>query len=133
MGRKGGYQLMGDKVVRGIRGAITVEGNTAEEICKATKELLLALIRANEIETEDIASIFLTTTPDLNADFPATAAREMGWTLVPLLCAREIDVPNRMSKLIRVLMHVNTDKTQAEIKHQYLGQASTLRPDLANK
>lgn len=123
---------MGEQAVRGIRGAITAEDNTAEAISKATKELLQALIKVNEINTEDIASIFLTTTPDLNADFPATAARELGWNLVPLLCAREIDVPNGMKQLIRVLMHVNTSKSQAEIRHQYLGNAATLRPDLSS-
>lgn len=124
---------MGECLVRGIRGAITVDENTAEDICQATKELLITMVEANGVQTEDIASIFLTTTPDLNADFPASAARELGWTLVPLLCAREIDVPSGMKKLIRVLMHVNTVKTQAEITHQYLGQAATLRPDLAGK
>lgn len=124
---------MGENVVRGIRGAITVADNTAEEIFRGTKELLTTMVEANGLQTEDIASIFLTTTPDLNADFPASAARDLGWTLVPLLCAREIDVPTGMKKLIRVLMHVNTVKTQAEIKHQYLGEAGSLRPDLAGK
>lgn len=121
---------MGDYSVRGIRGAITAKANTKDEIFSATKELLNAITEANQIETEDIASIFLTTTPDLNADFPATAARDLGWHMVPLLCAREIDVPNAMPQLIRVLMHVNTTKTQLEIKHLYLGDASGLRPDL---
>ncbi len=124
---------MGEKTVRGIRGAIKAQGNTAEDICRATAELLKAIVEVNEIRTEDIASIFFTTTPDLNADFPATAARELGWNLVPLLCAREIDVPGSMPKLIRVLMHVNTTKTQDQIKHQYLGEAAVLRPDLAGK
>lgn len=124
---------MGEKLVRGIRGAIAVGENTAEEIFSGTEELLRRIVEENEINTEDIASVFLTTTPDLNAEFPATAARRMGWTLVPLLCAREIDVPGRMPRLIRVLMHVNTSKTQEEIKHQYLGEASVLRPDLMEK
>lgn len=124
---------MGESVVRGIRGAITVADNTAEEICQATKQLLTTMVETNGLQTEDIASIFLTTTPDLNADFPASAARELGWILVPLLCAREIDVPSGMKKLIRVLMHVNTVKTQAEIKHQYLGDAASLRPDLTDQ
>lgn len=121
---------MGEKIVRGIRGAITVKDNTVEDIFEATKTLLKKIVEENQIETEDIASVFLTTTPDLNAEFPATAARQMGWHLVPLLCAREIDVPNKMGKLIRVLMHVNTTKTQAEIRHQYFGDAAGLRPDL---
>ncbi|PKM81784.1 MAG: chorismate mutase [Firmicutes bacterium HGW-Firmicutes-14] len=123
---------MGEKVVRGIRGVITVKENTAEEIRRSTMELLKVLVKANDIKTEDIASIFLTTTPDLNADFPAYAAREMGWTLVPLLCAREIDVPTAMPGLIRVLMHVNTTKSQDQIKHCYLGEAASLRPDLSD-
>ena len=124
---------MGEKVVRGIRGAITVKENTTQEIFEATAELLRNIVEANGIKTEDIVSVFLTTTPDLNADFPATAAREMGWSLVPLLCAREIDVPGSMPRLIRVLMHVNTCKKQDEIKHLYLGEAAVLRPDLMKK
>jgi chorismate mutase len=124
---------MGEYFVRGIRGANTAKGNTKEDIFLATKELLMALVEANQIETEDIASVFLTTTPDLNADFPAYAARELGWDLVPLLCAREIDVPNAMPSLIRVLMHVNTRKSQPEIRHLYLGDAASLRPDLMKK
>lgn len=124
---------MGEKCVRGIRGAITVEKNTPEAIVEATTRLLKAIVAANELRTEDIASIFFTTTPDLNADFPASAAREMGWSLVPLLCAREIDVPTSMPMLIRVLLHVNTTKSQQEIKHQYLGEAANLRPDLSDK
>ncbi len=124
---------MGEKAVRGIRGAIPVESNTAKDIGDATKELLQALIEANEVKSEDIASVFFTVTPDLNADFPATAARELGLSLVPLLCAREIDVPNGMPRLIRVLLHVNTKKTQGQIRHQYLGEAAELRPDLMKK
>ena len=122
--------MMGEKAVRGIRGAITVERNTAEDISRATIELLTKTVEANEVNTEDIASVFLTVTPDLNAEFPARAARRMGWRLVPLLCAREIDVPGGMPKLIRVLMHINTTKTQAEIRHQYLGEAAAIRADL---
>ncbi|RPF49923.1 chorismate mutase [Thermodesulfitimonas autotrophica] len=118
--------------VRGIRGAITVERNTREEIIAATKELLLALVRENGIEIEDIASIFFTLTPDLNAEFPALAARELGWQYVPLLCAQEIDVPGAMGKVLRVLMHVNTEKSQRELKHLYLKGAATLRLDLSS-
>lgn len=118
--------------VRGIRGAITVERNTREEIIAATKELLLSLVRENGIEIEDIASIFFTLTPDLNAEFPALAARELGWQYVPLLCAQEIDVPGAMGKVLRVLMHVNTEKSQKELKHLYLKGAATLRLDLSS-
>lgn len=124
---------MQERSVRGIRGAITAKANTRADIFNVTKELLQAIVEANQIDSEDIASIFLTTTPDLNADFPASAARELGWHMVPLLCAREIDVPHAMPKLIRVLMHVNTTKTQAEIRHLYLGDAAGLRPDLAQQ
>ena len=119
--------------VRGIRGAIRVDKNTAETISMATKELLLKMVEANHVNTEDIASIFLTTTVDLDAEFPAYAARDLGWRMVPLLCAQELKVPTGMTRLIRILIHVNTDLTQAEIKHQYLGEAATLRPDLSGK
>ncbi len=117
-------------LVRGIRGAISVEENTSKELIEATKELLLTLVRDNDLDTEDIASIFFTVTPDLNADFPATAARELGWTSVPLLCAREIDVLNGPPRLIRVLIHANTTKSQQQIRHVYLKEAANLRPDL---
>ncbi len=123
---------MGEKYVRGIRGAITAESNTSGDIIKAAKRLIMELVEANEVIKEDIASIFFTTTPDLNADFPASAvSKGLGWYLVPLLCAREIDVPTGTPRVIRVLMHVNTTKTQAEIKHLYLDKAARLRPDLS--
>jgi len=117
--------------VRGIRGAITALENTKESIMEATRELLLAIVRENELNTEDIASIFFTVTADLNADFPASAARDLGWVYVPLLCATEIDVPGSMTRVIRVLVHVNTTKKQDEIKHIYLRNAVGLRKDLS--
>jgi chorismate mutase len=117
--------------VRGIRGAIRVKDNSQESIFTATKELLLTMVQKNEVELEEIASIFLTATPDLNAEFPAYAARDLGWTMVPLLCAQEIGVPGSMTRLIRILIHFNTTKGQNEISHQYLGEAGQLRPDLA--
>ncbi|MFH2036844.1 MAG: chorismate mutase [Candidatus Zixiibacteriota bacterium] len=116
--------------VRGIRGAIQIPSNTSEEIFGATKELLTQMIEANDIDYEDIASIFFTATDDINADFPAYAARDMGLGQVPLLCAREINVPNGMKSLVRILIHFNTEKEQFEIKHQYLGATAKLRPDL---
>jgi chorismate mutase len=116
--------------VRGIRGAITVRENTAESIMSAVKELLSAVVRENQIKLEDIASVFITATEDLNAEFPALAAREMGWRHVPLLCAREINVPGAMARVIRVLLHVNTDRSPNELKHLYLREAAGLRPDL---
>lgn len=119
--------------IRGLRGAVTVEGNTKEAIHQATRELLQEIIDANRLQVEDIASVIFTVTPDLNADFPAYAAREMGWRHVPLLCAREIDVPEALPQCIRVLMHVNTTKGQEDMVHVYLGGASQLRPDLGQK
>jgi chorismate mutase len=117
--------------VRGIRGAISVPTNTPEEILSATRELLVEILRANEIvEFDEIASIFFTTTPDLVGTFPAEAARHLGMTHVPLLCASEIAVPNRMPLCVRVLLHVNTDKSQREIVHVYLREAKRLRPDV---
>lgn len=132
MGEKTEDGFMGQKEVRGIRGAISVKGNNRNEIFEATKKLLAAMVEANDVNTEDIASVFFTTTPDLNADFPATAARELGWNLVPLLCAREIDVPGSMERLVRVLMHVNSRRSQAEIKHQFLDEAASLRSDMTS-
>ncbi len=120
-------------MIRGIRGAICVEANTREAIHAATRRLLEQIFAANEVDTEAIASIFITATPDLNADFPAYAAREMGLTLVPLMCTIELDIPGAMQRVIRVLVHINTDKSQAEIKHQYLGDAASLRPDLSGE
>lgn len=122
---------MGRSVVRGIRGAINVSQNSTSEINMATRELLRKMAKANSVNKEDIASIYFTLTPDLNACFPASAARELGWTNVPLLCASEVDVPGAMAFVIRVLMHVNTEKTQQEIKHIYLRDARALRVDLA--
>lgn len=116
--------------VRGLRGATTADANTRASILAATKELLLALVRENDVPVEDIASIIFTTTPDLNAEFPALAARELGWTQTPLLCATEIDVPGSTPRCIRVLMHINTPKRQDELKHVYLRGAVGLRPDI---
>lgn len=117
-------------VTRGIRGAITVERNSAEEIVSATRELLEVIIKENDLEPEDIASAFFTVTVDLDAEFPASAAREMGWKYVPLLCATEINVPGRLPRCIRVLVHINTRKSQQELKHIYLKDAARLRIDL---
>lgn len=118
-------------MVRGIRGATCVAANSREAIFEATSKLLREILDRNDLKEEDIASMFLTTTPDLNADFPAYAVRGNGLSMVPVLCAREIDVPGAMPSLVRILLHVNTDKTQAEINHVYLGEAAKLRPDLA--
>ncbi|MGE5576701.1 MAG: chorismate mutase [Syntrophothermus sp.] len=122
---------MVQSVCRGIRGATTVEANTVEAILAATKELLEEMAAENEFSPEEIASIFFTVTPDLNAEYPAVAARTLGWVHVPLLCAVEIPKIGGLPACIRVLLHVNTTKKQNEIKHIYLREARRLRPDLA--
>lgn len=114
---------------RGIRGATTVEDNTAEAILTATRELLELIIEANGLKVEDVASAIFTTTPDLTAAFPARAARELGWQGVALLCSHEMGVPRALEKCIRVLIHWNTEKIAAEIQHVYLKGAQALRLD----
>lgn len=121
---------MGRGVVRGVRGAINVLQNSETEIISATKELLAGMLEANNLAQEQIISIFFTLTPDLNAAFPAAAARELGWSDVPLLGAVEVDVPGALPFCIRVLMHVNTNVDRHEIKHLYLREARRLRADL---
>ncbi len=117
--------------LRGIRGAISVAENTKEAITAETTELLQAVIKTNKIKTEDIASIFFSVTTDLDAEFPAAAARKMGYTDVPLLCLTEIPVPGSLPSCLRVLVHVNTEKSQKEMRHIYLKEAIKLRPDKA--
>ncbi len=116
---------------RGIRGATTVTENNRAEILSATTELLQLIIRQNDLRNEDIVSAIFSLTEDLDAEFPAVAARTLGWTEVPLLCTREIPVPGGLSKCIRVLLHVNTARSQAEIQHVYIRGAVNLRPTLA--
>jgi len=119
--------------VRGIRGATTVTEDTSEAILDATEELVREIVSANRILPEDVASALFTVTPDLHAEFPAAAARRMGWTMVPLLNFTEIGVPGRLERCIRVLVHVNTDRAQNEIVHIYLRDAVSLRPDLVTR
>jgi len=119
--------------VRGIRGATTVVEDTPEAILDATEELVREIVHANGLEPADVASALFTVTPDLHAEFPAAAARRMGWTMVPLLNFTEIGVPGRLQKCIRVLVHVNTQRTQAEMVHVYLREAVALRPDLVSR
>jgi chorismate mutase len=117
--------------VRGIRGAITTEHDLAHEIRENTKHLLQEVIRANPtLSPEDIASVIFTVSHDLFSEYPAHAAREFGWTHVPLLCAQEIPVPGGVEHCIRVLIHWNTELPQSEIHHVYLKNAERLRPDL---
>ena len=118
-------------LVRGIRGATTVPANSRDEILVAARELLDEIVRANEIAHEHVASIIFTTTPDLTAEFPAVAARQAGWTDVALECLHEMNVPGSLPKCLRILMHVNTERSAADIKHIYLRGAVALRPDLA--
>ena len=117
-------------LVRGIRGAIIVNSNTKEEIIEITKELLVALQRENNFKIEDIVSIFFNATPDLNAAFPAQAARELGWDRVPLFDMQEIEIPGSLQKCIRILIQINCQKSLQEIKHCYLRGAKILRKDL---
>ncbi len=116
--------------LRGVRGAIDVPANEAGQVLEATRELLLEMLKSNSLQEGDIAAIFFTATADLDAVFPAEAARQLGWNSVPLLCAREIDVPGSLPKCVRVLMLVNSSKTAEEIRHIYLRGASVLREEL---
>ena len=116
-------------VCRGVRGATTVSSNEPEAIYAATRELLYTIVRHNDINPEDVASAYFTTTTDINAAYPATAARQLGWLDVPLLCGHEMDVPGSLPHCIRILLHWNTRKSQTEITHVYLHNAHALRPD----
>ncbi|GAA0403165.1 chorismate mutase [Paenibacillus motobuensis] len=119
---------------RGIRGATTVAHNEEQEILDATAELLKKVVAANEIMPEDICSVWITVTPDLDAAFPAKAIRVLqGWDMVPLMCSTEIPVKNALPKCIRLLIHVNTNKAQREMKHMYMNEARSLRPDISGQ
>jgi chorismate mutase len=118
--------------IRGIRGATVVERDDPAEILAATRELLVEIRDANpSLTPDDLASVFFTVTPDLRSAYPARAARDLGWDLVPLMCAVEIPVPGSLPRCIRVLIHWNTDLPQPAIHHVYLRDAIRLRPDLA--
>ncbi len=112
---------------RGIRGATSVVANTRDEILAATKELLQEIVDSNQVEKEAVACVFFTTTADLNAEFPALAARKLGWREVPLLCCQEINVPDSMPRCIRILVLINTQKRIDEINHIYLRGTEILR------
>ncbi len=114
---------------RGIRGATTVEANTREAILEGTRELLLQIIEANNLRMEEVGSAIFTTTPDLNAEFPALAARQLGWHDVALMCGHEMAVPGALDRCIRILIHWNTPKLQHEIVHVYIKGAVNLRPE----
>ncbi len=119
--------------VRAVRGATTVENNDLEEILEATREMLSAVIEANELVQEDIIDMIFTVTPDLDKVFPARAARQLGFTEVALLDMLAPDIEGALKKCIRVVIHINTDKSNSEMKPQYLRGAVVLRPDIANK
>ncbi len=114
---------------RGVRGATMVRENTREAILSATCELLEKLVQANGIQVDDIASVFFSTTRDLNAEFPALAARQLGWADTALMCAHEMDVPHGLPHIVRVLVHWNTTRRADEIVHVYINGAEALRPD----
>src|SRR6188474_774844 len=117
--------------IRGIRGATTVAADEPDLILQATRELLEAILQENKGMTlEDVGSALFTVTDDLVSTFPAQGARQMGWGLVPMMCAREIPVPSSLPRVIRVLVHWNTEVPQSEITHVYLREAVKLRPDL---
>jgi chorismate mutase len=115
---------------RGVRGATTVAANSRDEILTATRQLVALMVRRNNIDRRDVASAIFTTTPDLDAEFPALAARQLGWIDVPLLCSHEISIPGSLPRCIRVLVHWNTDLPQEAIQHIYVRDAEKLRPDL---
>jgi chorismate mutase len=121
---------MTNLLVRALRGATTVSKDDAEEIAVATRELLVAMLEGNEIDHEDIISVFFTTSPDLTAAFPAAAARGIGFQTVPLICASEIAVPGAKPLCIRVMMHAYSSRSRADIRHVYLRDAQNLRDDL---
>ncbi len=115
---------------RGVRGATTVQKNDREEILTATRQLVALMVRRNNMDKADVASAIFSTTTDLDAEFPALAARQLGWLDVPLLCGHEISVPGSLPRCIRVLVHWNTELSQREIQHVYVRDAVRLRPDL---
>ena len=118
-------------MMRGVRGATTAEANTREAILAATRELLGLMIEANKIEPEDVASAIFTTTIDLNADYPALAARALGWNEVALMCMHEMNVPHGLKMCVRILLHWNTEVAAQAVKHVYIKGAVNLRPDRA--
>jgi chorismate mutase len=120
-------------VCRALRGATTAASNTAEDILEATEELLRTVIALNDLSADDMVSMIFTTTTDLNATFPAVAARGMGLDQIPLMCAHEMNVPGALDLVVRVMLHINTAKPAAELRHVYLRRATQLRPEWARE
>ena len=116
---------------RGVRGATTADSNSRDDILTATRQLLALMIHINDISPDDVASAIFSSTEDLNAEFSALAARQLGWLDVPLICTHEINVPGSLDLCVRILLHWNTDKRQDEVTHVYTKEAIRLRPDLS--
>jgi chorismate mutase len=117
--------------VRAVRGAVQVVGDDRAEILEATTELVTEVMTRNELSTDDVISVLFTATSDLTAEFPALAARKLGFQEVPLLCASEINVPGAMPRVVRLMMHIETDKPRSQVQHVYLRGAAALRLDIA--
>ncbi|MFP4200036.1 MAG: chorismate mutase [Clostridia bacterium] len=120
-------------MLRAVRGAITVERDGAEEVLDATEEMLCRVVELNGIEEDAVVSVLFTVTPDLTSTFPAAAARKIGWTETPLMCAGEIPVPGALPRCIRLLLHFHTELAKDEIRHVYMKEARSLRPDLVQE
>lgn len=121
-------------MIRGVRGATTVTQNTEQEITLATEKVVNMMVKSNGIKPEDVSHIFFSVTADLDASFPAKAIRKLdGWTYVPVMCMQEIDVPNSLNLCIRIMMTINTAKSQKEIEHIFQNEAVKLRPDLTEE
>ena len=117
--------------VRAVRGAVQISGNDRDEILAGTTELVTEVMSRNELSTDDVISVLFTATPDLTAEFPALAARKLGFQEVPLLCASELDVPAAMPRVVRLMMHIETSKPRSALQHVYLRGATALRLDIA--
>lgn len=117
--------------VRAIRGAVQVDADEREQVLEATAELVSEVMRRNELGTDDVISVVFTATPDLTSEFPALAARKLGFADVPLMCASEIDVAHALPRVVRLMAHVDTDRPRSEVQHVYLRGAQALRLDIA--
>ena len=134
--RGGGPTLTNDKAgsnvaVRAIRGAVQVDADERDQVLEATAELVAEVMRRNELTTDDVISVLFTATPDINSEFPALAARRVGFSDVPLMCATELDVPHALPRVVRLMAHVETERPRSEVQHVYLRGAQALRLDIA--
>lgn len=121
-------------MIRGVRGATTIESDHPDYIFKETANLVQEIVKVNQLNPEDIVSVLISTTPDIKSAFPAKAVRSLeGWQYVPTMCMHEMNVPNALPLCIRVLMHINTEVSQKDIQHIYLNNATSLRPDLVKE